>query len=96
MRKIPVEEAVGAVLPHDMTKIVPGEFKGVGFKKGHIIREEDIGELKKIGKNFIYVLDLPEGQLHEDDAALRIAQAISGENIEWTFRKKENRPFSAN
>ena len=88
MRKIPVEEAVGAVLPHDMTKIVPGEFKGVGFKKGHIIREEDIGELKKIGKNFIYVLDLPEGQLHEDDAALRIAQAISGENIEWTFPKE--------
>ena len=88
MRKIPVEEAVGAVLPHDMTKIVPGEFKGVGFKKGHIIREEDIGELKKIGKNFIYVLELPEGQLHEDDAALRIAQAISGENIEWTLPKE--------
>ena len=88
MRKIPVEEAVGTVLPHDMTRIVPGEFKGVGFKKGHIIREEDIGELKKIGKNFIYVLDLPEGQLHEDDAALRIAQAISGENIEWTLPKE--------
>ena len=85
MRKIPVEEAVGAVLPHDMTKIVPGQFKGVGFKKGHIIRDEDIVELKKIGKNFIYVLDLPEGRLHEDDAALRIARAISGGNIEWTL-----------
>lgn len=88
MRTIPVEEAIGAVLPHDMTKILPGEFKGVGFKKGHIIREEDIPELKKIGKNFIYVLELPEGQLHEDDAALRIAQAISGENIEWTSPKE--------
>lgn len=88
MRTIPVEDAIGAVLPHDMTKIVPGEFKGVGFKKGHVICEEDILELKKLGKNFIYVLELPEGQLHEDDAALRIAQAVSGENIEWTSPKE--------
>ena len=88
MRTIPVEEAVGTVLPHDMTQILPGEFKGVGFRKGHVIREEDIPELKKIGKNFIYVLELLEGQLHEDDAALRIARAISGENIEWTSPKE--------
>ncbi|MCB2145269.1 MAG: molybdopterin-binding protein [Deltaproteobacteria bacterium] len=88
MRTIPVEEAVGAVLPHDITRILPGEFKGVGFRKGHVIREEDIPELKKIGKNFIYVLNLPEGQLHEDEAALRIAQAISGKNIEWTSPKE--------
>ena len=84
MKTIPVEEAVGAVLPHDMTKILPGEFKGVGFKKGHIVRAEDIAELKKMGKNLIYVLELSEGQLHEDDAALRIASAISGPNIKWT------------
>lgn len=45
MKKIKVNDAVGAVLGHDLTKIVPGEFKGVAFKKGHIIMEEDIPEL---------------------------------------------------
>jgi len=43
MRKIiPVEEAVGMVLPHDITEIVKDQKKGVAFRKGHIIRPEDI------------------------------------------------------
>jgi molybdenum cofactor synthesis domain-containing protein len=84
MKKIRVEKAVGTVLAHDITKIVPGEFKGVGFKKGHIVRKEDIPELLKLGKQYLYVLELPAGRLHEDDAALRIARAISGENLSWT------------
>ena len=84
MKTIPVDDAVGTVLPHDMTKILPGEFKGVGFKKGHIVRAKDVGELKKMGKHFIHVLELSEEQLHEDDAALRIAAAVSGPHIKWT------------
>ncbi len=84
MKKIRVEKAVGTVLAHDITRIVPGEFKGVGFKKGHIVKNEDIPELLKLGKQYLYVLELPEGQLHEDDAALRIARAISGGNLSWT------------
>jgi hypothetical protein len=84
MNKIKVEDAVGTVLAHDITRIVPGKFKGVGFRKGHIVKQEDIPELHKIGKQYLYVLDIPEDYLHEDDAALRIAQAASGNNLEWT------------
>ncbi len=84
MNKIKVEDAVGTVLAHDITRIVPGKFKGVGFRKGHIVKQEDIPELHKIGKQYLYVLDLPEDCLHEDDAALRIAKAVSGNNLEWT------------
>lgn len=84
MREIRVEDAVGTVLAHDMTRIVPGEFKGVGFKRGHVVREEDIPELLKIGKKHLYVMKLDEDQLHEDDAALRIAHALCGENLVWT------------
>ena len=47
---IKAENAVGSILAHDMTRIVPGKFKGVGFKKGHVVRREDIPELLKIGK----------------------------------------------
>jgi len=42
LKKIPVEESLDTVLAHDITRIVPGKFKGLGFKKGHIIREKDI------------------------------------------------------
>jgi hypothetical protein len=84
MRKVRVEKAVGMVLAHDITRIVPGKFKGVGFKKGHIVREEDIPELLKLGKRTLFVMNLGNAHLHEDEAALRIARAISGEGIRWT------------
>ena len=50
LKKVRVENAVGMALAHDLTKIVPGKFKGVGFKRGHVIGEKDIDELLKIGK----------------------------------------------
>jgi molybdenum cofactor synthesis domain-containing protein len=84
MKKIKIEDAVGTVLAHDMTRIVRGEFKGVGFKKGHVVKKEDIPELLKIGKRSLYVLNLSQSELHEDDAALRIAKAVTGSSLEWT------------
>jgi molybdenum cofactor synthesis domain-containing protein len=78
MKSIPVQEAVGKVLFHDITKIVPGEFKGRAFKKGHVIRQDDVGTLLKLGKDNIYVLELEEGLVHENDAAGRIARAACG------------------
>ena len=50
MKQIRIEDSVGCILSHDVTKIVPGEFKGRLFKKGHVIREEDIPKLLDIGK----------------------------------------------
>ncbi|MCK5165125.1 MAG: molybdopterin-binding protein [Desulfobacula sp.] len=84
MKKIKVEDAVGTVLAHDMTRIIRGKFKGVGFKKGHVVQKEDIPELLKIGKQYLYVLDLGKNQLHEDDAAKRIASAIADKDLEFS------------
>ncbi|MDA3791523.1 MAG: molybdopterin-binding protein [Desulfobacula sp.] len=84
MKKIRVEDAVGTVIAHDMTRIIRGEFKGVGFKKGHVVQKEDIPELLKIGKQYLYVLDLGKDQLHEDDAAKRISRAISEPALEFS------------
>lgn len=81
LKSVDVEQAVGMVLCQDVTKIVPGEFKGRAFKKGHIIREEDIPELLKLGKEHIYVWQSDPSDVHEDDAAMRIASAVAGENI---------------
>jgi len=80
-KEVRVEDAIGMRLAHDLTRIVPGEFKGRAFHKGHVIREEDIPELLKIGKEHIYILDLAAGELHEDDAALRMGDALTGESM---------------
>ncbi len=88
IKKIRVEDAIGKRLGHDLTKIVPGKFKGVGFKRGHIIREEDIPELLKMGKSHIYIIELEEGEIHEEEAARRIGVAISGDNLELTEPKE--------
>ena len=55
MKMIKVEDAVGSILSHDVTQIIPGEFKGRLFKKGHIIKKEDIEKLLSIGKEHVYV-----------------------------------------
>ncbi|HYE81052.1 MAG TPA: molybdopterin-binding protein [Clostridia bacterium] len=81
MKSLRVEDAVGTILAHDLTKIVPGEFKGAAFKKGHVIRPEDIDELKKMGKNNIYVLEMKPEEIHEDEAAVRIAEATAGDGV---------------
>ncbi len=84
LKKVSVEDAVGMVVAHDMTRIVPGRQKGVAFKKGHIIAEKDIPELLGIGKAHIYIMDLDADQIHEDEAALCIAEAVCGSNLEWS------------
>ena len=72
MKLIRTEEAVGHVLCHDMTQIIPGVFKGARFRKGHIVTEEDIPVLLSMGKENLYVWEKTEGMLHEDEAALRL------------------------
>jgi molybdenum cofactor synthesis domain-containing protein len=81
LREVKVEDAVGMILPHDLTQILPGEFKGRLFRKGHHILESDIPALLSIGKEHIYVMELQPGFLHEDEAALRMAEAIRGANV---------------
>ncbi|MBC17947.1 MAG: molybdopterin-binding protein [Desulfovibrio sp.] len=81
MKTVPVQEAVGMVLCHDMTRIVPGESKGPAFRKGHVIALEDIPTLLEIGKEHVYVLNLEKGRIHENEAAERIVRAAAGPGI---------------
>ena len=72
MKIIKTEDAVGQVLCHDMTQIIPGKYKDARFRKGHIVTEEDIPILLSMGKENIYVWEMKEGILHENDAAERM------------------------
>ncbi|MCD6294810.1 MAG: molybdopterin-binding protein [Deltaproteobacteria bacterium] len=78
---IPIDQSVGTILAHDITEIRPGQFKGPAFKKGHIIREEDVPHLKRVGKEHLYVLHLEPGEIHEDDAAFRLASVLAGKGV---------------
>ena len=69
MKLMKTEDAVGQVLCHDVTQIIPGVFKGPVFRKGHIIREEDIPVLLDVGKENIYIWEMDEGMMHENEAA---------------------------
>ncbi|TEB04567.1 bifunctional molybdenum cofactor biosynthesis protein MoaC/MogA [Pelotomaculum schinkii] len=88
LQTIKVEEAVGKVLSHDITQIVKGEAKGALFKKGHIIRPEDVPELLRLGKENIYILDLDHGDVHEDEAGVRLGEAVTGEWVTWSGPKE--------
>jgi len=81
MKKVSVEDAVGLVLCHDITQILPGEFKGRKFKKGHIVTEEDIPVLLSLGKDHIYVWEDNPDMLHENDAALFLRDITMGEGL---------------
>lgn len=72
MKKVAIEDAIGMELCHDITEMKDG-FKGAAFKRGHIIREEDIPHLLDIGKKTIFVWESNAGEIHEEDCALRMA-----------------------
>lgn len=80
-REVPVEEAIGLRLAHDLTRIIPGEFKGIAFSKGHVVQEEDVSRLLDMGKRHVYVLELGDDEMHEDDAAVRMANLTAGRGI---------------
>lgn len=81
LEKIPLEQAVGTVLAHDITEIRPGQFKGAAFRKGTIIRPEHLPHLRRLGKEHLYVLRLGPDEVHEDDAAKALAGAMAGPGI---------------
>lgn len=84
MKQIKTVDAVGHVICHDITKIVKGEMKGVAFKKGHIVREEDIEVLLSIGKEHLYVWECDDTMLHENDAADYLISLCKNTGMEET------------
>ena len=82
MKLIKTTEAVGHVLCHDLTQIIPGKYKGARFSKGHIVTQEDIPVLLSMGKENLYIYELDEGMAHENDAAEVLCRLCKGDNID--------------
>lgn len=88
MKKIKTEEAIGHVLCHDITQIIQGVSKGPVFRKGHIIREEDIPVLLSVGKEHVYIWECDDSTLHENDAAAILRDISLGVNMHATEAKE--------
>ena len=54
MKKVLTTEAVGMTLCHDVTGIGK-DFKGPVFRRGHVIREEDVERLLDLGKRHVFI-----------------------------------------
>lgn len=83
MKRVRVEDAIGKPLAHDVIHYGP-KLKSVLFKRGHIVQPEDLEKLKDTGNYYIYVAGGREEEVHEDEAALRMARAIAGGNLSHT------------
>ena len=83
MRKVKTEEALGLELCHDVTAMRDG-FKGAAFKRGHIITPEDIPELLRLGKKHVFIWEPESGEIHEEDAALRLAAICRADGAHFT------------
>ncbi len=91
IKTIKLEDAVGTKLAHDITEIRPGEFKGAAFHKGHTVCDEDLCRLQKLGKNHLYLIDLEDGEIHENEAAAIMANALAGNGVVWKNEPHEGK-----
>lgn len=84
MKLMRTEDAVGQILCHDITQIIKGVTKDAVFRKGHVIREEDIPVLLSVGKENVYIWENDENMLHENDAAQVLYEICKGEHMHPT------------
>jgi hypothetical protein len=70
-KTVRAEDVEGRVLVHDL---------GRRLRKGSVLSAGDLEELRGAGE--IHVIELEDADIHEDEAARRLAAALSGPNLE--------------
>ncbi len=81
MKLVKTEDAIGQVLCHDITQIIRGVTKDAVFRKGHVIKKEDIPVLLSVGKDHVYIWENDENMLHENDAAQILYDICKNEHM---------------
>ena len=88
MREVRTEDAVGQVLCHDLTQIIPGVMKDARFRKGHVVTEEDIPVLLSMGKEHLYIWEKDDTMYHEDEAAEILCSLCLNEHMSRSQAKE--------
>ncbi len=82
MRRVEVGDAVGLPLGHDITEIIADrKIKRVAFRRGHVITTADVPRLLNLGKSAVFIIEPGDTQIHEDDAALKVAPLAAGRHV---------------
>ena len=95
MKLIKTEDAVGHVLCHDITQIIPGVTKDARFRKGHVVTSEDIPVLLGLGKDNLYVWEKDDTMYHENEAAEILCSICINEHMDRSSVKEGKIELSA-
>ena len=95
MKLVDTKDAVGTVLCHDITQIIKGVTKDARFRKGHVVKEEDIPVLLSLGKDHLYVWEAGDDMLHENDAARILCDLCKNEGMKESEVKEGKIELSA-
>lgn len=74
---VAVADAVGKILAHNHTSADGRR----AFRKGMTVRVEDVAALRELAGDTVYVAELEPGDVHEDEAGRRLAQAVAREGV---------------
>jgi molybdenum cofactor cytidylyltransferase len=77
---VALEEAVGHILRHNISD----DHGRKAFAKGRLIQADDLSRLHELGHTSLRVAILEEDDVHENEAAQRLAAAISGAGVNAT------------
>lgn len=94
LRPVPVEQAVGKKILHDMTRVVPGKEKDPAFTAGQTITVGDVCRLQQMGREHVYLQDqgaVGEDWVHENEAGLAFAGRMAGPGVRYGESPKEGK-----
>lgn len=81
---VPLADAEGAILAHSLRLQAPGWNRPRIFKKGRRLSAEDLAAIGEAGLREVIAARLDAGDVHEDEAARRLAEACGGPGLEVT------------
>lgn len=74
---IPLDQAQGKILGHN----IAGPDGRRAFRKGKPLTAEDIRRLRQLGRTSVYVAEIEPGDIDENSAAARLAEAVMGDGL---------------
>lgn len=77
LETLPLDAAAGHILCHNLADAQGRK----AFPKGRVVRREDLPRLAALGLATLRVAVLEPGDVHEDEAARRLAAAVAGEGV---------------
>ena len=84
LKVIPVEEAIGCRWPTISPRSCPASIKVPPFGVATSCGRKIFRNCSTVGKRHLYVMELEKDELHEEDAARRLAAAAAGPNLRLT------------